>query len=62
MAPGQKVSVELSFAPMRPGLRHLLVDFDSDKLKDVKGTSTVVVQKMSIGVVQQNKPTVIKCH
>lgn len=30
---------------MRPGVRHLLVDFDSDKLKDVKGASTVVVEK-----------------
>lgn len=45
MAPGQKVSVELSFSPTRPGVRHLLVDFDSDKLKDAKGTTTVVVKK-----------------
>lgn len=41
--------MELPFAPMRSGLRHLLVDFDSDRLKDVKGTSTVVVHKRSIG-------------
>lgn len=37
--------MELSFSPMRAGVRHLLVDFDSDRLKDVKGTTTVVVQK-----------------
>lgn len=37
--------MELSFSPTRPGVRHLLVDFDSDKLKDAKGTTTVVVKK-----------------
>ncbi|XP_068458585.1 protein-glutamine gamma-glutamyltransferase 2 [Clinocottus analis] len=43
--PGQKVSVRLSFSPTRPGVKKLLVDFDSDRLKDVKGVATVVVQK-----------------
>ncbi|XP_070763170.1 protein-glutamine gamma-glutamyltransferase 2-like [Enoplosus armatus] len=45
ISPGQKVSVKLSFSPMRTGVRKLLVDFDSDRLKDVKGAATVVVRK-----------------
>ncbi|XP_029687891.1 protein-glutamine gamma-glutamyltransferase 2 isoform X2 [Takifugu rubripes] len=45
VAPGQKLSVTLSFSPMRTGVRRLLVDFDSDRLKDVKGVTTVVVHK-----------------
>ncbi|XP_023277099.1 protein-glutamine gamma-glutamyltransferase 2-like [Seriola lalandi dorsalis] len=45
ISPGQKVSVKLSFKPMRAGVRKLLVDFDSDRLKDVKGVTTVVVRK-----------------
>ncbi|XP_038561658.1 protein-glutamine gamma-glutamyltransferase 2 [Micropterus salmoides] len=43
--PGQKVSAKLSFSPMRAGVRKLLVDFDSDRLKNVKGHATVVVHK-----------------
>uniref|UniRef100_A0A7N9AL23 protein-glutamine gamma-glutamyltransferase n=1 Tax=Mastacembelus armatus TaxID=205130 RepID=A0A7N9AL23_9TELE len=43
--PGQKVSVKLAFSPMRTGVRKLLVDFDSDRLKDVKGVATLVVRK-----------------
>lgn len=45
ISPGQKVSVKLSFSPVRTGVRKLLVDFDSDRLKDVKGVATVVVRK-----------------
>lgn len=45
VAPGQKVSVKFSFSPMRAGVRKLMVDFDSDRLKDVKGVGTVVVRK-----------------
>lgn len=30
---------------MRTGVRKLLVDFDSDRLKDVKGVVSVVVRK-----------------
>ncbi|XP_012718407.2 protein-glutamine gamma-glutamyltransferase 2 [Fundulus heteroclitus] len=45
ISPGQKVSVKISFIPMRTGIRKLLVDFDSDRLKDVKGVATVVVNK-----------------
>ncbi|KAG7279771.1 hypothetical protein CRUP_008841 [Coryphaenoides rupestris] len=43
--PGQHVKVELMFTPMRVGVRKLLVDFDSDRLQDVKGSATVVVRK-----------------
>ncbi|XP_059916972.1 protein-glutamine gamma-glutamyltransferase 2-like isoform X5 [Gadus macrocephalus] len=45
IAPGQRVSVELSFTPMRAGVREFLVDFDSDRLQDVKGVATLVVRK-----------------
>ncbi|CAJ1057455.1 protein-glutamine gamma-glutamyltransferase 2 [Xyrichtys novacula] len=45
IAPGQKVSVKLAFSPVRTGVRKLLVDFDSDRLKDVRGVATVVVRK-----------------
>ncbi|XP_020508731.1 protein-glutamine gamma-glutamyltransferase 2 [Labrus bergylta] len=45
IAPGKKVSVKLSFSPVRTGVRKLLVDFDSDRLKDVRGAATVVVRK-----------------
>uniref|UniRef100_A0AAQ5YA83 protein-glutamine gamma-glutamyltransferase n=1 Tax=Amphiprion ocellaris TaxID=80972 RepID=A0AAQ5YA83_AMPOC len=45
ISPGQKVSEKLSFSPMRSGVRKLLVDFDSDRLKDVKGVATVIVRK-----------------
>ncbi|MEQ2195409.1 hypothetical protein XENOCAPTIV_012363 [Xenoophorus captivus] len=45
ISPGQKVSVKISFTPMRTGVRTLLVDFDSDRLKDVKGVASVVVRK-----------------
>uniref|UniRef100_A0A3P9DJP5 Transglutaminase 2, like n=1 Tax=Maylandia zebra TaxID=106582 RepID=A0A3P9DJP5_9CICH len=42
ISPGQTVSIVVSFSPMRTGVRKLLVDFDSDRLKDVKGVTTVV--------------------
>ncbi|XP_069033497.1 protein-glutamine gamma-glutamyltransferase 2 [Embiotoca jacksoni] len=45
ISPGQKVSVKHSFSPRRTGVRKLLVDFDSDRLKDVKGVTTVIVHK-----------------
>uniref|UniRef100_A0A673M394 protein-glutamine gamma-glutamyltransferase n=1 Tax=Sinocyclocheilus rhinocerous TaxID=307959 RepID=A0A673M394_9TELE len=40
--PGQAVTVKFSFKPTRAGLRKLLVDFDSDILRDVKGEATVI--------------------
>ncbi|KAM9854737.1 protein-glutamine gamma-glutamyltransferase 2-like [Aulostomus maculatus] len=45
ITPGQRVAVKLSFTPVRPGVRKLLVDFDSDRLYDVKGVATVIVRK-----------------
>ncbi|XP_013883927.1 protein-glutamine gamma-glutamyltransferase 2 [Austrofundulus limnaeus] len=45
IAPGEKVTVHVSFTPSRAGVRKLLVDFDSDRLKDVKGDATVVVYR-----------------
>ncbi|XP_074533919.1 protein-glutamine gamma-glutamyltransferase 2 [Halichoeres trimaculatus] len=45
ISPGQKVSVKLAFSPVRTGVRKLLVEFDSDRLKDVRGVATVVVRK-----------------
>ncbi|XP_034540612.1 protein-glutamine gamma-glutamyltransferase 2 [Notolabrus celidotus] len=45
ISPGQKVSVKFAFSPVRTGVRKLLVDFDSDRLKDVRGVATVVVRK-----------------
>ncbi|KAI2653521.1 Protein-glutamine gamma-glutamyltransferase 2 [Labeo rohita] len=43
--PGQAVTVKFSFKPTRAGLRKLLVDFDSDRLKDVKGEATIIVRE-----------------
>ncbi|XP_047452542.1 protein-glutamine gamma-glutamyltransferase 2 [Mugil cephalus] len=43
--PGQKVTVKFSFTPRRSGVKKLVVDFDSNRLKDVKGVTTVVVNK-----------------
>ncbi|KAJ8281192.1 hypothetical protein GJAV_G00064560 [Gymnothorax javanicus] len=45
ISPGQEIMVKTSFRPTRPGLRKLLVDFDSDRLRDVKGVATVMVRK-----------------
>uniref|UniRef100_A0A668T8E5 Transglutaminase-like domain-containing protein n=1 Tax=Oreochromis aureus TaxID=47969 RepID=A0A668T8E5_OREAU len=45
ISPGQTVSIVVSFSPMRTGVRKLLVDFDSDRLKDVKGVTTVPIYK-----------------
>ncbi|XP_063052431.1 protein-glutamine gamma-glutamyltransferase 2-like [Engraulis encrasicolus] len=43
--PGGEVTVKLSFKPIRSGLRKLLVDFDSDKLMDVKGETTLMIRQ-----------------
>lgn len=45
IGPGQYVSVKFSFKPVRAGLRKLLVDFDSDRLRDVKGEATIIVRE-----------------
>ncbi|XP_023683026.1 protein-glutamine gamma-glutamyltransferase 2-like isoform X1 [Paramormyrops kingsleyae] len=44
IGPGEEVTIKFSFKPTRPGLRKLLVDFDADRLKDVKGVATVIVR------------------
>nr|XP_006641558.1 PREDICTED: protein-glutamine gamma-glutamyltransferase 2-like [Lepisosteus oculatus] len=44
IGPGQTLTVQVSFKPSKPGLRTLLVDFDTDKLKDVKGLAKVIVR------------------
>ncbi|KAJ8271918.1 hypothetical protein COCON_G00107770 [Conger conger] len=45
ISPGQEVMVKITFRPTRPGPRKLLVDFDADRLRDVKGVATVIVRK-----------------
>ncbi|XP_041060955.1 protein-glutamine gamma-glutamyltransferase 2-like isoform X2 [Carcharodon carcharias] len=42
--PGQEVKVRVKFTPQKPGLRKLAVDFDCNKLKDVKGFKNVIVR------------------
>lgn len=37
--------MKFTFKPIRAGMRKLLVDFDSDRLRDVKGEATIIVQK-----------------
>uniref|UniRef100_A0A8C4S026 protein-glutamine gamma-glutamyltransferase n=1 Tax=Erpetoichthys calabaricus TaxID=27687 RepID=A0A8C4S026_ERPCA len=41
---GQQVVVSVSFQPTKPGLRKLLVDFETDRLKDIKGSTFVIIQ------------------
>nr|XP_061812928.1 protein-glutamine gamma-glutamyltransferase 2-like [Nerophis lumbriciformis] len=43
IGPGQKVRLDLTFTPARSGVRNLMVDFDSDRLQDVKGAATIIV-------------------
>ncbi|XP_061773048.1 LOW QUALITY PROTEIN: protein-glutamine gamma-glutamyltransferase 2 [Nerophis ophidion] len=45
IGPGQKVSVMLTFTPTRPEARKLLVDFDSDRLKDVRDSLQFLFEK-----------------
>ncbi|XP_048464341.1 protein-glutamine gamma-glutamyltransferase 2-like isoform X2 [Rhincodon typus] len=44
IGPQQTVRLEIEFTPMKTGPRKLLVDFDSVKLKDVKGFKNMTVQ------------------
>ncbi|XP_078092530.1 protein-glutamine gamma-glutamyltransferase 2-like [Mustelus asterias] len=46
IAPGQEVKVRVTCNPQKPGLRKLTVDFDCNKLKDVKGFKNVIVRPM----------------
>uniref|UniRef100_A0A4W4FZN2 protein-glutamine gamma-glutamyltransferase n=1 Tax=Electrophorus electricus TaxID=8005 RepID=A0A4W4FZN2_ELEEL len=47
IGPGQEVAVKFSFKPIRAGIRKLVVDFDSDILRDVKGEAMIIVRKKS---------------
>ncbi|XP_043563065.1 protein-glutamine gamma-glutamyltransferase 2 isoform X2 [Chiloscyllium plagiosum] len=43
--PGQEVVVNVSFTPNKTGLRKLMVDFDSSRLHDVKGSTKIIVRR-----------------
>uniref|UniRef100_A0A1A8D056 protein-glutamine gamma-glutamyltransferase n=1 Tax=Nothobranchius kadleci TaxID=1051664 RepID=A0A1A8D056_NOTKA len=45
ITPGEKVTVKITFSPRKTGVKKLLVDFDSDRLRDVKGVAVMVVYK-----------------
>uniref|UniRef100_V9K8W8 protein-glutamine gamma-glutamyltransferase n=1 Tax=Callorhinchus milii TaxID=7868 RepID=V9K8W8_CALMI len=42
--PGQEVMVTVPFTPTKAGIRKLMVDFDSNKLHDVKGSAIIIVR------------------
>uniref|UniRef100_UPI00398E864B protein-glutamine gamma-glutamyltransferase 2-like n=1 Tax=Pristiophorus japonicus TaxID=55135 RepID=UPI00398E864B len=42
--PNQTATVRYDFVPYKSGMKRLLVDFDCDKLQDVKGSLNIVVQ------------------
>nr|XP_005997256.1 PREDICTED: protein-glutamine gamma-glutamyltransferase 2-like [Latimeria chalumnae] len=42
--PGEEVTVDVSFIPTKTGLRKLLVDFDTSRLRDVKGYASVIIK------------------
>ncbi|XP_067904227.1 protein-glutamine gamma-glutamyltransferase 2-like [Heterodontus francisci] len=44
ITPGQEVKVRAKFIPQKSGLRKLTVDFDCNKLKDVKGFKNVIIR------------------
>uniref|UniRef100_A0A8D0HTV2 Protein-glutamine gamma-glutamyltransferase 2 n=1 Tax=Sphenodon punctatus TaxID=8508 RepID=A0A8D0HTV2_SPHPU len=43
IGPGEDAKVRVDFVPRQPGLRKLVVDFESDKLKGVKGYRNVII-------------------
>nr|XP_003226825.2 PREDICTED: protein-glutamine gamma-glutamyltransferase 2 [Anolis carolinensis] len=43
IGPGEEAKVRVDFVPRRSGLRKLVVDFESDKLKGVKGYQDVII-------------------
>ncbi|XP_063003555.1 protein-glutamine gamma-glutamyltransferase 2 [Elgaria multicarinata webbii] len=43
LGPGEEAKVKLDFVPRQSGLRKLVVDFESDKLKGVKGHRNVII-------------------
>uniref|UniRef100_UPI00398E74B3 protein-glutamine gamma-glutamyltransferase 2-like n=1 Tax=Pristiophorus japonicus TaxID=55135 RepID=UPI00398E74B3 len=47
ITPGQEVKVKVEFTPQKSGLRKLAVDFDCNKLKDVRGFKNVIIRPMN---------------
>ncbi|MBN3282692.1 TGM2 glutamyltransferase, partial [Polyodon spathula] len=45
VSPGQEAKVKVYFTPKQPGLRKLVVDFNSNKLHDVKGYKNIIIGK-----------------
>uniref|UniRef100_UPI00398F1EEE protein-glutamine gamma-glutamyltransferase 2 n=1 Tax=Pristiophorus japonicus TaxID=55135 RepID=UPI00398F1EEE len=43
--PGHEVVVNVFFTPSKTGLRKLMVDFDSNRLRDVKGSVNIIVRR-----------------
>nr|XP_008119776.1 PREDICTED: protein-glutamine gamma-glutamyltransferase 2 [Anolis carolinensis] len=43
ISPGEEAKVRVDFVPRQSGLRKLVVDFESDKLKGVKGYRNVII-------------------
>lgn len=43
VGPGEEVKVRVDFVPRQSGLRKLVADFESDKLKGVKGFKNVII-------------------
>ncbi|XP_051788523.1 protein-glutamine gamma-glutamyltransferase 2-like [Erpetoichthys calabaricus] len=43
VAPGQEAKVKVYFCPTKAGLRKLVVDFNSNRLRDVKGYRNVII-------------------
>lgn len=44
ISPGQEVKVRAKFTPQKSGLRKMIVDFDCNKLKDLKGSKNVIIK------------------
>ncbi|XP_058848142.1 protein-glutamine gamma-glutamyltransferase 2-like [Acipenser ruthenus] len=45
VSPGQEAKVKVYFTPKQSGLRKLVVDFNSNKLRDVKGYRNIIIGK-----------------
>lgn len=43
IGPGEEGKVRVDFVPRQAGLRKLVVDFESDRLKGVKGYRNVII-------------------
>ncbi|XP_041060188.1 protein-glutamine gamma-glutamyltransferase 2-like [Carcharodon carcharias] len=45
IAPNEEAKVKCDFVPYKSGMKKLLVDFDCDKLRDLKGSMNIIVQE-----------------